>query len=335
MSIFRYIVYRFWSFEEFPDRGLVEKGHTEDTKYIKGASIKPEVVLNNSYNAIGRNRRVNLDFDRIFGYAPEGLYVQMLLDPLKKKFHLPSVFIKQRNISSADSKVVSKVSESSFVFHRVIADTPEQDRVLFPCLLSCKSYRLIIDNIIRSFKKILTLNDFILKLTSFSNYEVRSNEIDGKEPCKIKISPVKDVVGIRLVRNFIHGIHVINFGLGNMKKGWNLSNYIIEGMYLDTTFGLTKTCPPKEVQTEVNRSRIKSIKPPTNLKFSCDSFSLSDRYHFIGKFLKDLVVPVRVCFCKIASCYQRFTKAQVVRFRGISSRYTDNFPICIENFNIK
>ena len=84
MSIFRYIVHRYWSFEEFPDRGLVEKGHTEDTEYIKGASIKPEVMLNNSYNVIGCNRRVNLYPDRIFGYAPEGLYVQMLLDPLKQ-----------------------------------------------------------------------------------------------------------------------------------------------------------------------------------------------------------------------------------------------------------
>jgi len=111
-----------------------------------------------------------------------------------------------------------------------------------------------------------------------------------------------------------------------MKKGRNLSNYIIEGMYLDSTFGLTKACPPKEVQAQVNRSRIKSIKPPTNLKFSCDSFSLSDRYHFIGKFLKNLAVPVGVCFGKIAACYQRFTKTKMVRFWGMGSRYTDKFP---------
>jgi hypothetical protein len=61
MSIFRNIDHRLWSFEEFRDRGLVEKGHTEDTEYIKGFSIKPEVMLNNTYNAIGCNRRVNMD----------------------------------------------------------------------------------------------------------------------------------------------------------------------------------------------------------------------------------------------------------------------------------
>lgn len=202
MSIFRYIAHRFWSFEEISDLGLVEKGHAEDTEHIKGASIKPEVMLNNGNKAIGCNRRVNLDSDRIFGYPPERLNLQMLLNPLKKQFHLPAVFIKQHNIFRADSKAVSKISEGSFVFHRVIADSTEQDRVFFPCLMPRKPYHLIVENVIRIFKKVLAFNDFILKLSSFPYYEVGSNEIDCKEPCKIKISPVKDVVGIRFVRDF-------------------------------------------------------------------------------------------------------------------------------------
>ena len=289
MSIFSNIIHRFWSFEELPDLGLVEKRHAEDAKHIKGASIKFEVMLNNSNKAIGSNCRVNLDSDRIFGYTPERLYMQMLLNPLKEQFHLPSVFVKQRNIFRTDSKVVSKISEGSFMFHRVISDTPEQCRVFFHCLLSSKPYHLIVENVIRVFKKFLTFNDFILKLSSFSYYEVGANKIDCKESCKIKISPVKDVVGIRFVRNLIHGIHVMDFGLGNMKKVRDLCNYIIEGVYLDTTFGLSKTCPPKKVQAQVNSSRIKSIKPAANLKLSCNSFTLSDGISFY------MQIPQRSC----------------------------------------
>jgi len=90
---FNYIIHRFWYFEEFPDQSLVEKRHTEDTKHIKGASVKLEIMLNNSNKAIGCDSRINLDSDRIFGYAPERLYMQMLLDPLKEQLHLPSILV--------------------------------------------------------------------------------------------------------------------------------------------------------------------------------------------------------------------------------------------------
>lgn len=37
MTIFSYIVQRFWPFEELPYRGFVEKGHAENAKHIKSA----------------------------------------------------------------------------------------------------------------------------------------------------------------------------------------------------------------------------------------------------------------------------------------------------------
>ncbi len=260
-----------------------------------------------------------------FSYAPERLNVQMLLDPLKEQFHLPSVFIKQRDISRTNPKVVSEISEGSFVFHGIIADSPEQDRIFFPRSRSRKTYHLIVENVIRVFKKSLAFNNFILKFAFFSYYEVGSNEIDRKELREIKISPVKDIIGVRFVRNLVHCVHVINSGLRNMKDGRYLGNHIIEGMNLDTTFGLTKARPPEKVKTQINSSRIKSIKPPTYLKFFDDSFSLCDRYHLVGKFLKDFVVPVRVRFREIATCYHGFTESQMVRLRGMSGDNADKF----------
>lgn len=52
MPIFRHIVHRFWPFEEISDLSFVEKGHAKDTEHIKCASIKLEVMLNNSHKAI-------------------------------------------------------------------------------------------------------------------------------------------------------------------------------------------------------------------------------------------------------------------------------------------
>ena len=93
-AYFNDIIHRFWPFEKFSDRSLVEKRHTKDTKNIKGASVKLEVMLNNSNKAIGCDSRINLDSDRIFGYSPERLYMQMLLNPLKRTALLAIDFYK-------------------------------------------------------------------------------------------------------------------------------------------------------------------------------------------------------------------------------------------------
>lgn len=329
MTIFRHIVHFLYPFEEFSYRCFVEKGHAEDAKYIKSASIKSEIVFNNSNKAIGCDCRENLDSNRIFCYTPERLYMQMLLDPFKKQFHLPSVFIKQGNMFCADFKIISEISKGSLVFHRIIADTPEQNRILPPCLLSCKPYRLIVKDIVWAFKKVFAINEFIFELASFPYYKVGSDEIDCKEPCKIKISTVKNVIGIRFVRNFIHGIHVINFGLCDMKKGWDLGHNIIERMHLDTSFGIAKTCPPKKVQAQVNSRRIKGIKPSSDFKFFGNSFFLCDRYHLVCKFLKNIAVPVCICLGKIASCYHGFAEPKMVRLRRMCSNYADKLSKAI------
>src|SRR5690606_23542768 len=111
--------------------------------------------------AISSNCRVNLNPHCIFGDAPKRLYMQVLLYPLKKQLHLPSVFIKHRNLGCADLKIISKISEGPLVLHRIIANTPEKNWVFFLCLLSRKPYRLVIENVIRTFKKVISLNDFI------------------------------------------------------------------------------------------------------------------------------------------------------------------------------
>jgi hypothetical protein len=197
--------------------------------------------------------------------------VKMLFDPLKKQLHLPSVFIKQCYVFCSDFKVVSKIGESSFLFHRVVNNTSERARVFLCSLWSCKPYRLIVKNIIRTFKKIFAINDFILKMPSFPYYEVGADKIDSKKSCKIKIASVENIVSIRFIGNFIHGIHIIDFDFSNMKKCWDLGNNIVQSMYLDPAFGLVKTRPPKKIKAQIYGGRIKGIKSTCNYKFPCNT----------------------------------------------------------------
>jgi len=110
-----------------------------------------------------------------------------------------------------------------------------------------------------------------------------------------------------------------------MKKSWDLSNNIIKGVYFNSAFCLAKACPPKKVQAQVYGSRIEGVKSAGNDKLPGNALPLGDRYHFVCKFLKDLAVPVRICFGKVAALYQRFTETEMIRFLRMSSHYTDKF----------
>ena len=101
--------------EELSYGCFVEKRHTKDTKHIKSTSFKTKVMLDNGNQTIGCNSRINLDSDSCFCNAPKGFNMQMLLDPFKEQFHLPSFFVQQRNMFSLDIEVVGQVSESSLV----------------------------------------------------------------------------------------------------------------------------------------------------------------------------------------------------------------------------
>ena len=84
MSIIQYITNRFNPFEKLSDWRFVEKRHTQNTEYIKSTAIETEIMFDNGDKTIGRDGRIDLDFNCILSNSPKGFYVQMLLNPFKK-----------------------------------------------------------------------------------------------------------------------------------------------------------------------------------------------------------------------------------------------------------
>ena len=312
MALTYYRLLGFCPFKEFSDRGFVKERHTQDTEHIKCASIQTKVMFDNCNKAISGNSGVYLDSNSIFRNTPKRFYMQMLLNPFKEQFYLPSVFIKQSNMFSLYLKVVSKVSERSSVFYRIKTHTSEKTWIFFPCLLPRESYGLIVKYVVGSIKKILAINDFVLKLASFSYYKIGTDNIDREKTCQIKIPSIKDIIGVGLVGDFIHGIHVMNLSFRNIKESGYLSNNIIEGMYLNATFGLAKMGPPEKANTQIDGRRIESVETAWNYKFFHNALTLCDRYHLVSKLFKNLVISVCVGLGKVAARYCSLAKSKMV-----------------------
>jgi len=86
-----------------------------------------------------------------------------------------------------------------------------------------------------------------------------------------------------------------------------------------------QVCPPEKIQTQIYSCGIESIESTSDFKFFSNTLSLSDRNHFVCKFLKDLAVSVRICFSKITARYHRLAESKMVRLRGMCRYYADKF----------
>lgn len=73
-------------------------------------------------------------------------------------------------------------------------------------------------------------------------------------------------------------------------------------MHLDSSFMLAKLSLWKHLQTEVNRSRVKSIHVAIKLKDVVHSLLPSLLYHVEGKVLENSIVTIFVCLGKVAPC---------------------------------
>lgn len=60
------------------------------------------------------------------------------------------------------------------------------------------------------------------------------------ELLKVVVTPVEDIVGSCLIRNFMHGLGIMNRGGDDMVEGRNLCLQVVEDVSLDFAFLLTK-----------------------------------------------------------------------------------------------
>ncbi len=88
--------------------------------------------------------------------------------------------------------------------------------------------------------------------------------------------------------------------------------------HFDSSFPLTKFRPPKDIQTESDGRRIKSVDVAAKFENMVYSLCSSYAYHIVCKLLEDFAVSILIGFCKVTSS-DTFAETQVVRFTSMGS----------------
>lgn len=148
-------------------------------------------MLYNSYHAISCDSGKYLDSYSTFSCPPEGLNLKMLLNPFKKEFHSPTIFIQEGNLQSRYFQVVGQVDKSSVQISCIVDNSAKFFRILLGSVVTCQFYKLIREYAIFIMVDIKFFKDFILEIPSLPYNKKRFNLCNMKESLQIKISTVK------------------------------------------------------------------------------------------------------------------------------------------------
>ena len=147
--------------EELQNFILGEQGAAQNTYDLNDCATKLEVVFNDTDETVCDDGNVNLNAHCIVALTPERLDLEVLLDPFEQ-LDLPSVYIKESDVLGSKIEIVRVLSERAVQARSIVDDTPDFTWILLLVLLLREDNGLVTQDVVRSVKDVLAINNLIV-----------------------------------------------------------------------------------------------------------------------------------------------------------------------------
>ena len=288
-----------------------ERRLAKDTHDFEDRSANLEVMLNDGNEAVGDDGHMYLYADSIFGFSPETLDLEVLLDPFEKQLHLPPVFIEQGDVLCTEEEVVCVVDEASMKLWRIIDNSSDSTGVLLLILLLGEADGLVFEYIVCSVENTLAIDDLICWFALLPNNKECSKHIDSIESGEVKVAPVKHIARQRFVCEPVHRVNIVHLGIGDSVEDWNLRDDINLGMDSDARLCTPELCPSEYGHAEINSRRVNGIESSMQFELLRNASGLGNRHHVESELLKDTMVSESVGLGQHLSVDGLVAKAEV------------------------
>ena len=281
-------------FEQFVDVILDKQRMSKDAHDLHNWTANLMVMFDDTHEAICDDGNMYLNSDRILTFTPERLDLEVLFDPFEEQLNLPSVLIKECNFTCFEIEVIGVVSKGSTKIWSIVDNASERNRIVSFVSLPCEANCLVAKNIILSFKEVLAILNFVVRVELLSDNEECSCLFNGKKPGEVKVSTVKYIARKPLILNPVHCINIMNACRGDSVEYRYLCNDVNLCMDSDARLGASECSPSKYSKTEINRGGVNGIESTMKFKLLGDSSLLSLADHIEGELFKYSVISESV-----------------------------------------
>lgn len=303
-----------------------ERRLAKDTHDFEDGSANLEVMFDDGNEAVGNDGNVYLYADCIFGFTPETLDLEVLLDPLEKQLHLPPVFIEQSNVLCTEVEVVRIVDKTSMKFWRIIDNSSDNTGIFLLVLLLREADGLVFEYVVCSIENTLAIDDLISRFALLPNDKECSEYIDSIKSGEVKVASVKHIACQRLVCEPVHRVDIVHLGIGDSVENRYLRDDVNLSMDSDARLCASELCPSEYGHTEINSCRVNGIESPMQLELLRNASGLSNRHHIESKLFKDMMVSESVGLGQYLSVDGLVAKAEVFGLLSMCNSYICKLP---------
>lgn len=313
-------------FKKFVDVILDKQRVSKNAHDLNDWAANLMVMFNDTNETVCDDGNMDLNTNGIFAFAPEGLNLEMLLNPFEEQLDLPSVFVKECNFTCFEIEVVRIVCKRSLQIRSIIDNASEGNRIISFIPSSCESDRLVTKDIILSFKKVLTIFNLIVRMELLPDNEKGTCLFNSKESRQVKVSTVKDVTSKSLIFNPIHRVDIMDLCCRDSIEDRYLGSDVNLCVNPDASLRAPEFRPSKDRETEVDGCRVDSIESSMKFKLLGDSSLLRLADHIKGKIFINSVITESVGLGDDTSVRSCRSETEIIRTFGMSLDYINEFP---------
>ena len=313
-------------FEQVLDAVRGECRLAKDTHDFEDGPANLEVVPDDGNEAVGDDGDMNLYAHCIFGFPPETLDLEMLLDPFEEQLHLPPIFVKESDVLGCKIEVVRVVNEAPLKFRGIVDNSSDDSWVLLLVLLLGEADTLVFENIVSPIQNALPVDNLVGRLTLLPDDEESPEYVDAIEPGEVKVASVKHIARQRLVCKPIHRVDIVNLGIGNPVEYGDFRSDVNLCVNPDARLGTPELRPSEYGHAEVDGCGVDGIESAMQLKLLRDASSLGHSHHVKSELLKDVMLSESIGLRQHLSVDRLVAKSEVFRLLGMGGCDICEFP---------
>ena len=215
-----------------------------------------QFMFDNGNQTIRTDWRINLYSYSVFGLSPKSGYSKVLFYPLKKQFHLPSVFVEKHYLFRGKDEIIGVECECPMQIRYVSYNSSDFPGVVLYVAFSRKPDCFVPENIAFVIE-INTRFHYVSGVSFFSYGKESVKLVYTVKTFQVPIPTIKYVTCTWFIFNHIHSVDIVNFCFGDMNHSGNLCNDIKLCMNLYTCLCTSEIC---HLKTPMQRSIVEESK---------------------------------------------------------------------------